>query len=93
MSALLKVWTAFLAVTWPSRFSMLGGTFLVRSGVLTSVHAFATDPRRGFFILVILIFFIGGSLALFAWRGGSLRQGGLFAPVSREARSSSTTCC
>ncbi len=78
----LKVWTIFLAIL---AFSLsLVGTFLVRSGVLTSVHAFATDPRRGFFILVILIFFIGGSLALFAWRGGSLRQGGLFAPVSRE---------
>ena len=78
----LKVWTIFLAIL---AFSLsLVGTFLVRSGVLTSVHAFATDPRRGFFILVILIFFIGGSLALFAWRGSSLRQGGLFAPVSRE---------
>ena len=78
----LKVWTIFLAIL---AFSLsLVGTFLVRSGVLTSVHAFATDPRRGFFILVILTFFIGGSLALFAWRGGSLRQGGLFAPVSRE---------
>ena len=78
----LKVWTIFLAIL---AFSLsLVGTFLVRSGVLTSVHAFATDPRRGFFILVILIFFIGGSLALFAWRGSSLKQGGLFAPVSRE---------
>ncbi|HEY0354393.1 MAG TPA: cytochrome c-type biogenesis CcmF C-terminal domain-containing protein, partial [Enterovirga sp.] len=60
------------------------GTFLVRSGVLTSVHAFATDPTRGVFILAILILFIGGSLALFAWRAPLLRQGGLFAPVSRE---------
>ncbi len=78
----LKVWTIFLAIL---AFSLsLVGTFLVRSGVLTSVHAFANDPRRGFFILVILVAFIGGSLALFAWRGGSLRQGGLFAPVSRE---------
>ncbi len=78
----LKVWTIFLAIL---AFSLsLVGTFLVRSGVLTSVHAFATDPRRGFFILVILIFFIGGSLALFAWRGSTLKQGGLFAPVSRE---------
>ncbi len=78
----LKVWTIFLAIL---AFSLsLVGTFLVRSGVLTSVHAFATDPKRGFFILVILFFFIGGSLALFAWRAGSLRQGGLFAPVSRE---------
>ncbi len=78
----LKVWTIFLAIL---AFSLsLVGTFLVRSGVLTSVHAFATDPKRGVFILLILTFFIGGSLALFAWRAGSLRQGGLFAPVSRE---------
>jgi cytochrome c-type biogenesis protein CcmF len=60
------------------------GTFLVRSGVLTSVHAFATDPRRGIFILVILCVFIGGSLSLYAWRGSALKQGGLFAPISRE---------
>jgi len=78
----LKVWTIFLAIL---AFSLsLVGTFLVRSGVLTSVHAFATDPKRGVFILLILTVFIGGSLALFAWRAGSLRQGGLFAPVSRE---------
>ena len=78
----LKVWTIFLAIL---AFSLsLVGTFLVRSGVLTSVHAFATDPRRGVFILLILVFFIGGSLGLFAWRAGQLRQGGLFAPVSRE---------
>jgi cytochrome c-type biogenesis protein CcmF len=60
------------------------GTFLVRSGVLTSVHAFAVDPTRGVFILAILVFFIGGSLALFAWRAPLLQQGGLFAPISRE---------
>ncbi len=60
------------------------GTFLVRSGVLTSVHAFAVDPARGVFILGILVIFIGGSLALFAFRAGELRQGGLFAPISRE---------
>ncbi len=78
----LKVWTIFLAIL---AFSLsLVGTFLVRSGVLTSVHAFATDPRRGTAILGILVFFIGGSLALFAWRGSALRQGGLFAPISRE---------
>ena len=78
----LKVWTIFLAIL---AFSLsLVGTFLVRSGVLTSVHAFANDPKRGFFILLILIVFIGGSLGLFAWRAGTLRQGGLFAPVSRE---------
>jgi cytochrome c-type biogenesis protein CcmF len=78
----LKVWTIFLAILAFS-FSLLG-TFLVRSGVLTSVHAFASDPRRGVFILVILVAFIAGSLALFAWRAPSLRQGGLFAPISRE---------
>ena len=78
----LKVWTIFLAIL---AFSLsLVGTFLVRSGVLTSVHAFATDPMRGVFILLILVLFIGGSLALFAWRAGSLTPGGIFAPVSRE---------
>ena len=78
----LKVWTIFLAIL---AFSLsLLGTFLVRSGVLTSVHAFASDPRRGVFILAILAFFIAGSLALFAWRAGELKQGGLFAPISRE---------
>jgi cytochrome c-type biogenesis protein CcmF len=78
----LKVWTILLAIL---TFSLsLMGTFLVRSGVLTSVHAFAVDPDRGMFILGILAFFIGGSLALFAWRAPLLRQGGVFAPVSRE---------
>jgi cytochrome c-type biogenesis protein CcmF len=78
----LKVWTIFLAIL---AFSLsLIGTFLVRSGVLTSVHAFANDPARGVFILAILVFFIGGSLVLFAVRAGALKQGGLFAPVSRE---------
>jgi cytochrome c-type biogenesis protein CcmF len=78
----LKVWTILLAIL---TFSLsLLGTFLVRSGVLTSVHAFAVDPTRGVFILVILVVFIGGSLALFAWRAPMLRQGGIFAPVSRE---------
>ena len=78
----LKVWTILLAIL---AFSLsLIGTFLVRSGVLTSVHAFATDPLRGVFILVILIAFVGGGLALFAWRAPMLKQGGLFAPISRE---------
>jgi cytochrome c-type biogenesis protein CcmF len=78
----LKVWTVLLAII---AFSLsLIGTFLVRSGVLTSVHAFAVDPERGVFILVILTVFIGGSLALYAWRAPALRPGGLFAPVSRE---------
>jgi cytochrome c-type biogenesis protein CcmF len=61
------------------------GTFLVRSGVLTSVHTFSSDPARGVFILLILVLFIGGSLALFAWRAPLLKQGGLFAPISRES--------
>jgi len=78
----LKVWTVLLAIL---TFSLsLLGTFLVRSGVLTSVHAFAVDPERGVFILAILVAFIGGSLALYAWRAPLLKQGGLFAPVSRE---------
>jgi cytochrome c-type biogenesis protein CcmF len=78
----LKVWTILLAIL---TFSLsLLGTFLVRSGVLTSVHSFAVDPERGTFILGILILFIGGSLSLFAWRAPMLKQGGLFAPVSRE---------
>ena len=79
----LKVWTILLAIL---TFSLsLIGTFLVRSGVLTSVHTFSNDPSRGLFILVILMVFIGGSLALFAWRAPLLKQGGLFAPISRES--------
>ena len=78
----LKVWTILLAIL---AFSLsLIGTFLVRSGVLTSVHTFASDPSRGVFILAILILFIGGGLALYAWRAPALKQGGLFAPISRE---------
>jgi cytochrome c-type biogenesis protein CcmF len=78
----LKVWSILLALI---TFSLsLLGTFLVRSGVLTSVHTFASDPTRGIFILCILIIFIGGSLALFAFRAPVLRTGGLFAPISRE---------
>src|SRR5690606_16690993 len=78
----LKIWTLLLAIL---TFSLsLLGTFLVRSGVLTSVHAFATDPARGLFILLILAAFIGGSLALFALRAGTLVAGGLFQPISRE---------
>jgi cytochrome c-type biogenesis protein CcmF len=78
----LKIWTVLLAIM---TFSMsLLGTFLVRSGVLTSVHAFATDPTRGVFILMILILFIGGALSLFAFRAAHLKAGGLFAPISRE---------
>ena len=79
----LKSWTVLLAIF---AFSLsLVGTFLVRSGVLTSVHAFAVDPERGLVILGILAFFIGGALALYAWRAPSLKGGGLFAPVSRES--------
>jgi cytochrome c-type biogenesis protein CcmF len=78
----LKAWTILLAIV---TFSLsLIGTFIVRSGLLTSVHAFATDPERGLFILVLLTITIGGSLLLYAWRAPSLKGGGLFAPVSRE---------
>ncbi|MBN36381.1 MAG: heme lyase NrfEFG subunit NrfE [Rhodospirillaceae bacterium] len=78
----LKSWTVLLAII---TFSLsLLGTFLVRSGVLTSVHAFATDPTRGVFILLLLVVAIGGSLALYAWRAPTLKADGLFAPISRE---------
>jgi len=78
----LKSWTILLAIV---TFSLsLIGTFLVRSGVLTSVHAFAVDPRRGVFILGLLTIAIGGSLALYAARAPRLAPSGLFAPVSRE---------
>ncbi len=78
----LKAWTVFLAIL-TFTLSLLG-TFLVRSGVLTSVHAFATDPQRGIFILFLLILVVGGSLTLFAIRGPNLRSRGLFQPISRE---------
>ncbi|WP_374653972.1 heme lyase CcmF/NrfE family subunit [Dongia sp.] len=78
----LKAWTLLLAIL-TFGFSLLG-TFLVRSGVITSVHAFAQDPARGLFILGILGLALGGSLTLFAWRAPTLKAGGLFAPVSRE---------
>jgi cytochrome c-type biogenesis protein CcmF len=78
----LKSWTLLLAIL---AFSLsLLGTFLVRSGVLTSVHAFAQDPARGLFILAFLIAVTGGGLALYAWRAPRLPGGGLFAPLSRE---------
>jgi len=80
---LFKSWTLLLAV---AAFSLsLLGTFLVRSGVLVSVHAFASDPTRGVFILMLLAFFIGGSLLLYAWRAPSLSQSGGFHMVSRES--------
>jgi cytochrome c-type biogenesis protein CcmF len=78
----LAGWTVFLALLAFS-FSMLGA-FLVRSGVLTSVHAFAVDPERGLMLLAILGVTAGAAFALFAWRAPQLRGGGLFAPVSRE---------
>ena len=78
----LKTWTVLLAIL---AFSLsLLGTFLVRSGVLTSVHAFASDPRRGVFILLLLSLYTGGALLLFAWRAPQMQGGGLFAPISRE---------
>jgi len=78
-----RSWTVLLAI---SAFSLsLLGTFLVRSGVLTSVHAFATDPKRGVFILAFLVIVIGSSLALFAWRAPKVGLGGKFEVVSRES--------
>jgi cytochrome c-type biogenesis protein CcmF len=78
-----KVWTVWLAIV---AFSLsLLGTFLVRSGVLSSVHAFATDPRRGLFILAFLVIVIGGSLALFAWRAPKVGLGQRFGLFSRES--------
>ncbi len=78
----LKVWTILLAIL---TFSLsLLGAFIVRSGILSSVHAFAVDPKRGAVVLLILLVFVGGSLALYAIRARDLRQGGIFAPISRE---------
>ena len=77
-----KSWTILLAIL---AFSMsIFGTFIVRSGLLTSVHAFAVDPERGLYILGLLTVAVGGSFALFAWRAPALEPGGLFRPVSRE---------
>ena len=77
-----KSWTVLLAIT---AFSLsLLGTFLVRSGVLTSVHAFATDPRRGIFILIFLVLVVGSSLTLYAWRAPKSTLGGKFSFTSRE---------
>jgi cytochrome c-type biogenesis protein CcmF len=77
-----KAWTVLLAI---SAFSLsLLGTFLVRSGILTSVHAFATDPARGVFILMFLIVVIGGSLVLYAWRAPTIRSSTTFELFSRE---------
>jgi cytochrome c-type biogenesis protein CcmF len=77
-----RSWTLLLAI---AGFSLsLIGTFLVRSGVLTSVHAFASDPTRGLYMLALIFVAIGGALALFAWRAPALDEGTSFAPVSRE---------
>ena len=79
----LKAWTILLAIM-AFGFSLIG-TFIVRSGVITSVHAFANDPARGVFILMILGVFTGGALVLFAWRAGAMEAKGLFSVVSRES--------
>ncbi len=79
----LKSWTILLAII-AFGFSLIG-TFIVRSGLLTSVHAFATDPERGVFILLILVFFIGGALTLFAARAQAMEAKGVFGMVSRES--------
>ncbi len=79
----LKAWTILLAIL-AFGFSLIG-TFIVRSGVITSVHAFANDPDRGVFILLILAFFTGGALILFALRAGAMEAKGIFALVSRES--------
>ncbi|WP_213683788.1 heme lyase CcmF/NrfE family subunit [Roseicyclus sp.] len=79
----LKSWTILLAIL-AFGFSLIG-TFIVRSGVLTSVHAFANDPERGVFILMILCFFMGGALLLFALRAGAMEAKGVFSMVSRES--------
>ncbi|MFC3529189.1 heme lyase CcmF/NrfE family subunit [Paracoccus mangrovi] len=78
----LKSWTILLAIL-AFGFSLIG-TFIVRSGVITSVHSFASDPERGIFILAILAFFVGGALLLFSVRAGVMQAKGVFAPVSRE---------
>ena len=79
----LKSWTILLAIL-AFGFSLIG-TFIVRSGVLTSVHAFANDPERGVFILMILCFFMGGALLLFALRAGAMEAKGVFSTISRES--------
>lgn len=82
-SGAFRTWTLLLAI---GGFSLsLIGTFLVRSGVLSSVHAFASDPTRGFFIMVLIVCAIGGALALFAWRAPTLKAGASFDTVSRES--------
>jgi len=80
---MLRIWNVSLVLT--TGILAILGTFLVRSGVLTSVHAFAVDPRRGIFILGLFTVFIGGALALYAWRTSRIGLGGDFAPISRES--------
>jgi len=77
-----KAWTVLLAI-FAFSLSLLG-TFLVRSGVLTSVHAFASDPGRGIFILLFLAVVIGGSLLLYSWRASQIRSSVKFSLISRE---------
>src|SRR3546814_9631048 len=85
----LRAWTVMLAVIG---FSMsMVGTFIVRSGLLTSVHSFAVDPARGTFLLVLMAIYIGGALTLFALRGGAVAAGKKFALLSREGRSEEHT--
>ena len=79
----LKSWTILLAIL-AFGFSLIG-TFIVRSGIITSVHSFASDPTRGVFILGILALFIGGALTLFAWRASAMEARGIFSMVSRES--------
>ena len=78
----LKGWTIFLAIV-TFGLSLLG-TFLVRSGILTSVHTFASDPARGVFILALMALIVGGAFTLFAFRAPALKSGGMFRPISRE---------
>ena len=89
-SGAFRTWTLLLAI---AGFSLsLIGTFLVRSGLTSSVHAFASDPTRGFFIMVLIALAIGGALALFAWRAPTLQGGAAFEPVSRETTLAAQQC-
>ena len=81
-SGAFRTWSLLLAI---AAFSMsLIGTLLVRSGLITSVHAFANDPTRGLYIMVLIVLAVGGALALFAWRAPNLKGSAAFEPVSRE---------
>ena len=79
----LKSWTILLAIL-AFGFSLIG-TFIVRSGIITSVHAFANDPERGMFILMILVVFMGGAFTLYAFRASAMEAKGVFSTVSRES--------